>query len=249
MSVTNKCNLKCRTCNIWQTYIHTPHLAEQEMSLEDYELFFKNFKFWNWISITGGEPFIREDLTDIIQVAYNSCKGLHTISIVTNGYLTDKIVDDVKKMLVIGVPSLYVSISLDGLKELHDMNRGVDGSFERAISTYESLNELRNRRLKIHFEYLISKYNQGKLAETLTTLKIDPNNIILTIAQRSSFYYNMSLNIEPNRDVLIQDIKWFMSRLKTLSIHDIAQKVFLKHVCNLTPIPCIAGRNSFYLDP
>ena len=219
------------------------------MSVKDYELFFENFSLWNWISFTGGEPFLRKDLVDIVSAAYERCDGLHTVSIPTNGFLTDKIVHDVQEILSMKIPSFYTSVSLDGLREIHDANRGIDGSFEHAISTFNSLRKLGNKRFKVHFEYLISKYNQGKLSEVISALNLSPNDFIITIAQKSFFYDNMSLDIEPDRDILLQDIDWFISNLKIHSIHDFAQWTFLKHVSELNPIPCIAGKNSFYVDP
>jgi len=219
------------------------------MSVKDYELFFENFSLWNWISFTGGEPFLRKDLVDIVSAAYERCDGLHTVSIPTNGFLTDKIVHDVQEILSMKIPSFYTSVSLDGLREIHDANRGIDGSFEHAISTFNSLRKLSNRRFKVHFEYLISKYNQGKLTELISALNLSPNDFVISIAQKSFFYDNMALDIEPDRNTLLQDVNWFVSNLKIRSIHDLAQFTFLKHVSEFDPIPCVAGKSSFYVDP
>jgi len=219
------------------------------LKLKDYELFFDNFNIWNWISFTGGEPFLRKDLVDIVFAAYERCKSLHSVSIPTNGYLTEKIVHDVSEILSFKIPSFYISISLDGLPEVHDVNRGVDRSFDHAMSTFNCLRKLRSGGFKVHFEYLVSKYNQGRLSELINTLNLTPNDFILTIAQKSFFYDNMFLDIEPNRNILLQDINWFTSYLKIRSIHDLAQWIFLKHVSKLDPIPCVGGKHSFYIDP
>jgi len=249
ISVTNRCNLKCRTCNIWRTYVHRPQAASKELTVEDYELFFDNFDFWNWISFTGGEPFLRSDLVDIVLAAYRRCKRLHTVSIPTNGYLTEKIVHDVDEILSLKLPSFYVSISLDGLRKLHDASRGVDGSFDRAISTFNALRELANPSLKVHFEYLISRYNQGLLSAVIDGLNLAANDFIITVAQKSFFYDNLSLNIKPDPDQLAQDVAWFTAHLKIRSIHDLAQWVFLKHLSTGSTIPCVAAKCSFYVDP
>lgn len=249
ISLTNKCNFRCRTCNIWQLYQDFPNLVKQEMQLKDYELFFNNFNYWNWIGFTGGEPFLKEDLVDLISVAYERCKGLHTISIPTNGYLTDKIVCDVREILFMKIPSIYISVSIDGLQEIHDATRGIKRSFEHAISTFNNLRTLKDRRLKVHFEYVVSKNNQGKLSELISALGLNPDDFIVTIAQKSLFYNNMSLDIEPDHDILLNDLNWFSSNLKIHSIHDIAQWTFLKYALKGNHIPCCAGKNSFYLDP
>ena len=192
---------------------------------------------------------MRRDLVDIVFAAYQRCGGLHTVSIPTNGYLTDKTVHDVEEILSLKIPSFYVSISLDGLREVHDASRGVRGSFDRATSTFNALRKPEAPRLKVHFEYLLSQYNQGLLSAVIDGLHLTPNDFIITVAQKSFFYDNVSLNIEPTREMLLQDIDWFTTHLKIRSIHDLAQWTFLKHLSTGSTIPCVAGKCSFYVDP
>lgn len=249
IAVTNKCNLRCKTCYVWKMYQDHPELASKELTIYDYENFFERLNFWSWISFTGGEPFLRNDLADLALVAIEKCRGLHTVSIPTNGFLTDTIVEQVEKILrESNIPSLYVNVSLDGLQELHDFSRGVNGSFEHALNTYKSLKEIDDHRLKMHFEYAISKLNQGKLAEVVKVLNLDPSDFVLTIAQNSFFYGNEATDVKPKAELLKKDIKWFLRHLKPHTIHDLAQSIFLKHVIEGKTILCIAGRNSFYMD-
>ena len=64
-----------------------------------------------FIQITGGEPFMRTDLEDIVGILSRKTKRL---MINTNGFFTDRIVDLCKKY-----PSLAIRISVDGRKEVH----------------------------------------------------------------------------------------------------------------------------------
>ncbi len=250
IAVTNRCNFKCRTCNIWKIYIENPDMILREMKLEDYEFFFNLHNNWNWISFTGGEPFLRDDLFDIIYVSYNNCKRLHTISIPTNGFLKNKIIRVIEELLSeTKIPSIYVSISLDGTKRTHDELRGVKGAFDKAIQTYNFLKDLNNKRLKVHFEYLISRYNQGNLKNTIESLGYKPNDFIISIAQNAFFYKNESLNIKPDYDKLLSDIKWFISNYKIKSYHDLGQWIFLNFILKSKKIKCVAGNNSFYMNP
>jgi len=250
VAVTNKCNMRCKTCGIWKIYQREPELANKELRIGDYEEFFKVHSAWNWISFTGGEPFLRDDLIDIMLTAYERCKGLHVISIITNGYLTEKIVDSVQEFLSeTKLPSFHFSVSLDGLQSVHDLIKGRVGPFEHAVATFRKLQKINDNRLKVHFEYVISKFNQGKLPELINHLNLTPNDFILTIAQNAFFYQNRFWEVKPNEDALNSDIRWFLSRFKIRSSHDIGQWLFLKNVIKRRRIPCIAGKNSFYMDP
>ena len=84
ISVTDRCNMRCRTCRIWKKN----KINSSEMNLKDFENIFKKFNKTCWLSLTGGEPFLRKDLYEIVDISLKECKNLHTISIPTNGFLT-----------------------------------------------------------------------------------------------------------------------------------------------------------------
>lgn len=250
LAVTNKCNMKCKTCNIWRVYQSQPELAKKELKLADYEDFFKVHNHWNWVSFTGGEPFLREDLANIVSIALESCDGLHTISIPTNGYLTETVISQVLKILSNAkLSSLFISISLDGLKTIHDSLRGVNGSFKHAIDTFNKLCYIKDNRLKVHLEYVISKYNQGELPKVIKGLSLTANDFILTVAQNAFFYHNECQDVKPAEDALKSDVEWFLYHFKVRSPDELVQWMFLRHVITGSRIPCFAGRNSFYVDP
>lgn len=240
LSVTDRCNMKCKICNIWKK-------PKTELSLNDFKPIFRKFRNLNWVSFTGGEPFLRNDLVDIVYLALEECPGLHTISIPTNGFFTKKILKDTKKILKSDIPSLYVSISLDGLEYIHDSIRGAKGSFKKAVNTFKLLKKIKDNRFKVHFEYTISRFNQGKLPETVETLGT-PEDFIISVAQNAFFYANEEKKVKPNKKLLLSDIRWFLSHHKGHSVHDFATRMFLKSILEGRKIPCIAGKNSFYVD-
>jgi radical SAM protein with 4Fe4S-binding SPASM domain len=86
-------------------------------------------------AVTGGEPFMRKDLLDILGFAHS--QGLKT-GIATNGFLIDE--QMVQKIKEVGVGS--IQISLDGLETTHNMIRGNSLSFQRAINALQYLQEL-----------------------------------------------------------------------------------------------------------
>lgn len=253
VSVTHRCNMRCKTCGIWKLNNPQPRLTKKELKLSDYEDFFALYNKWHWISFTGGEPFLRKDLADIVLAAYEKCRTLHTITIPTNGYPTTKIVKDVQEVLFeTKLPNIHVSVSLDGLRSLHDSLRGCSGSFEKVLATFKTLKSIGDKRLHVHLEYTISRFNQGRLFElvdSLASLNITANDFILSLAQNSSFYFNESCHVKADDDVLKSEITRFLSTLKIRSLHDLVQWMFLRHIIKDRRIPCVAGRRSFHLNP
>lgn len=98
------------------------------------------------LSITGGEPFLREDLVEVIAAMVDSC-GVPRVSINTNGLLTDRIVAVVEALTerLDGV-ELCLCVSLDGPERVHDEVRGRPGSFAAARRTIDRVSGLRDER-------------------------------------------------------------------------------------------------------
>ena len=124
---TYRCNAHCHMCNTWQH----PTSAEQELDPKYYERF-PNLEFLN---ITGGEPFLREDLEDIVRIVKPKCKR---ICISTNGYFTDRIVALAKKFN----GDIGVRISIEGLPKANDELRGLTDGFDHGIHTLLQLKRM-----------------------------------------------------------------------------------------------------------
>ena len=93
--VTYRCNARCSMCNRYKA----PSKPEEEISIETIKKLPKMY----FTNITGGEPFIRTDLKDIVRELY---KKSDRIVISTNGFFTDRIVDLCKEFPQIGIVSL-----------------------------------------------------------------------------------------------------------------------------------------------
>ncbi len=77
------------------------------------------------VAFEGGEPLLRKDLPEIL--AYSRSLPLHT-NIITNGTLLKSRIDEIAPFI-----SGILFVSLDGLEKTHDVVRGVDGCFKRAV--------------------------------------------------------------------------------------------------------------------
>ena len=158
MEVTNACNLKCIHCYLGDID------ARRELPLEDIKRVVDQYSDigGEYLAISGGEPFVRKDLMEIVE--YASSQPLF-ISILSNGIL---ITDETAKKL-----SQYnireVQISLDGAKsETHDAFRGMKGAQKAAIRAIEAL---RREGIKVNIATVVNRLNVNELAEIIDFCK------------------------------------------------------------------------------
>ncbi len=159
--VTSKCNARCQHCFYWSEL----NKKKDELTLDEIKKISKSMPSFFFLIISGGEPFLRDDLDEIIKTYYEN-NNIGNLTIPTNGFLTEKIQSTAKKILE-SCPNLFfnISLSLDGIGKDHDDLRGVDGLFDRVERTYLKLSELKKDYKNFDVEFLttISKLNQTKL--------------------------------------------------------------------------------------
>jgi GT2 family glycosyltransferase/MoaA/NifB/PqqE/SkfB family radical SAM enzyme len=138
--ITTKCNSRCKHCFYWKNLNKT-----KDLKLDEIELMLSKFYNISSILLSGGEPFIRKDLVEIVDIIikYTNAK---LISIPSNCLMGEKIKSDMKKMLT-KHPKVNFAIdcSLDGFEKTHDNIRGVVGGFDKTINLIKELNNLRTK--------------------------------------------------------------------------------------------------------
>ncbi len=162
--VTARCNLRCSHCFYWQE-INTA--SDAELSIDEIRRIARSFEHPVSLSLTGGEPFIRRDLVEIIEAFQAGC-GTRDVGIATNGTLTQHTVNTIHSILKAGsLSSLGVQVSLDGLEETHDGIRGVKGSFQKAMATIRELKKISAHypRFQLKTALAVQKGNLPELKE------------------------------------------------------------------------------------
>ncbi|MBE5859162.1 MAG: radical SAM protein, partial [Butyrivibrio sp.] len=144
--VTHRCNAKCIMCSSYEN----PSCVKDEISLGDIEKIPQS----KFIQITGGEPFMRTDLEEMVAILSEKSKRL---MINTNGFFTDKLVDLCKKY-----PNLAIRISIDGNREVHNSIRRID-IYDKAIASLDALKKLGVADLGISFT--LQENNSDQLME------------------------------------------------------------------------------------
>ena len=155
--VTDNCNLRCKHCFYWKE-VDNPRNAH---SIEEIEVLTKSLKErLDLLTLTGGEPFIRKDLVDIVRLFVQN-NGVKRIHIATNGLLPDLTVRKTTEMLAILGPKtrLTMQFSIDGFEAKHDEVRGMKGSFQKTCETVKKLNEIHDSRLAVSVATVVHNGN------------------------------------------------------------------------------------------
>ncbi|MBN1826544.1 MAG: radical SAM protein [Candidatus Eisenbacteria bacterium] len=161
--VTDRCNARCPHCLLGSG----KPTGEGELSLDEYEKIAEGMGPFLFLLLTGGEPFLREDLADIARVFVKK-NGVRNLGIPTNGSLTERVLEGTRRILAEN-PGLdfAVDVSLDGIGEEHDRLRGVPGLFEKATRTLRELQtiERENAHFNANVCITMTGFNQDRVAE------------------------------------------------------------------------------------
>lgn len=159
--VTSRCNCGCTMCFNKENVQSASR--SKEMSLPEIEKIARSCNTLPQLLLSGGEPFLRQDVADIVSLFYRYA-GTRQFSIPTNATLARQTYSSVERMLE-ECPNAFfnINLSLDALGEKHDESRALKGCFERLHETYERLNILRGRynRLSVNFLTVIKSDNAG----------------------------------------------------------------------------------------
>jgi len=195
ISVSYRCNSRCKTCNVWQR-------PNDDFTIEEYDWTFASIgRDAYWFTFSGGEPTLRKDLPEMVEAAYRHCRpGI--INIPTNG-IQDKIIPARIERVLQAAPTsdVIVNLSLDGVGEKHDIVRGVKGNFERAMRTYAGLKALKghykNFTLGVHT--VISTFNVDEFEHIYAFVRdeLKPDSFISEIAEERVELDTVGMGITP----------------------------------------------------
>ncbi|HEY5004256.1 MAG TPA: radical SAM protein [Ktedonobacteraceae bacterium] len=195
ISVSYRCNSRCKTCNVWQR-------PNDDFTIEEYEKTFESIgRTPYWFTFSGGEPTLRKDLPAMVGAAYRHCRpGI--INIPTNG-IQDKIIPGRVEQVLQAAPGsdVIINLSLDGVGEKHDQVRGVKGNFERAMRTYAGLKALKERykNFTLGVHTVISNFNIDEFDNIHKFVREDlkPDQFISEIAEERVELDTVGMGITP----------------------------------------------------
>ena len=203
------------------------------------------------MNLTGGEPFLRDDLPEIHAAVRSACPRARTV-VSTNGILTDRIVAAVRAMAR-REPEIGVAVSLDGPPEMHDRMRGVPGAYDRAMATVRGLQEAGFRNLRLAFT-LTPRERELRRRSTRSRA----NSASSSPARCSTAPSITSTSRRPKRgseaELRRQIAPAIRGELRSLSPKRWARAYFMGGLCRFAagrgrPLPCRAGRDFFFMSP
>ncbi|MGL4874451.1 MAG: radical SAM/SPASM domain-containing protein [Clostridium sp.] len=163
--VTDNCNLKCKFCSVMANKNHIEDMSLKQ--IKDIIDQLKELKVEE-LHITGGEPFLRKDLEEIVE--YAIYKGFN-VRVITNGTYTNSA--RLKKLYSVGLRNIM--FSLDGEKEYHDSIRGV-GMYDKTVSMIKVAQEM---GYIVRVNSVAWKNNCDSICENLKKFNVDYYSIFL----------------------------------------------------------------------
>jgi len=234
--VTYRCNARCNMCNRYKA----PSKPEEEISIETIKKLPKMY----FTNITGGEPFIREDLPDIVRELY---KKSDRIVISTNGFFTDRIIKLAEEF-----PNVGIRISIEGLEETNNKIRGLEDGFNRGYSTLKKLVEMKHP--DVGFGMTVQDAN----AKDLVALYEKSNELGMEFATASlhnSFYFVEAKNIIKDRIMVAKEFEKLINRLLESNSPKKWFRAYFNHgLINYIfgqkrLLPCDMSFDTFFIDP
>lgn len=267
-SVTAACQSKCKTCQIGAMFCQDPTRAQNDLTLEEIEKIFSSMKPVYFFNMSGGEPFMRRDLPEIVRLA---CKYLkpQVVHTPTNAILSDRIIENTEKIIKIvreynpQVP-FTVKPSIDGVGDKHDEIRGVKGNFKCLLKTIEGLKKLEDKYDNFHLELgtVISNFNINDLDEIEDFVhSLGVESYRNEVAECRTEFFNLQDPITPPADVYQRLIKDFARKVEEnigkkrklakttealrVVYYDIAGKILEE---KRQVIPCYAGVSNVHIN-
>jgi len=258
VSVSYRCNSRCKTCNVWL-------LPNDDFTLEEWDKTFESLgKAPYWFTFSGGEPTLRKDLPDMVESAYRHCRpGI--INIPTNG-IQDKIIPGRIERVLQAAPKseVIINLSLDGVGEKHNEVRGVHNNWVRAMSTWSQFKELKKqyKNLTLGVHTVISNFNIDSFAETVEYIQreLKPDSYITEIAEERVELDTVGLGITPTAERYTVAIDTLLESMRDKKLTGVAEvtQAFRRQYYEIVKktlrehrqiIPCMAGVASAQIAP
>lgn len=234
--VTYRCPMCCQMCNIWKFPTH----IDEELNPSEYD----KLPHLDAINITGGEPFARDDLEDIIKILKTKTRR---IVISSSGYYEEKIIALFSKY-----PTLGIRISIEGLSQKNDELRGRKGGFDKGLRT---LLELRDMKIKdIGFGITVSNNNSFDML-ALYSLAKQLRLQFATAAFHNSFYFHKYDNKITNLGEVGGNFEKLCNNLISEKNPKSWARAYFNYGLinyiqgNKRLLPCEAGTENFFVDP
>ncbi len=231
-AITMWCQSRCLTCNIWEIK------PKNELTIDEIRDFASKNTSFRWIALTGGEPFLRSDIVEIVKAFKEHSKGMYMLTIPTNSLCNpDKLEGQMRQILELKIPKVAITLSLDGHGELHDKIRGIPGNYKKVLENYRRFKELKkdHPNFSFFFGYTLSKFNEGQLIKNVEEIRNDIPEIKysdfhINLGQTSNnYYHNTGNEIKGRGEVVVGDLEQMLKKREfEIGVMPVIERAFLK---------------------
>lgn len=174
--VTSVCDMRCTHCFFTEELDDRPRKKLQMKADEIGKISETLGGNLGVLVLAGGEPFTRKDLPEIVKSFYDNNK-LDSVYLMSNGQIHQRIFPDVTRILE-ECPNLNVTVALgiDGMKAAHEKIRRKEGSWDKAIHTARTLQQMKREqfpRLDIQTCTCVMHSNEETIFDWYDFLKYD----------------------------------------------------------------------------
>lgn len=235
--LTYRCDSRCSMCYIWKNPTHTSY----EVDLDTLSKLPGGFDHLN---LTGGEPTLRRDLMEIVDLLHPKA---HTLEISTNGLHQDRLVPIVKKY-----PSIKIRVSVEGFEATNDAIRGEDGGFQKKIECMDALIEAGG--CDLGFATTFQDENIREIVD-LYRMSRDRGVEFATSALHNGFQFHKDDNYPYDRRQIAGEVESLITEMmrswdaKTLFRAYLNLGLIAKVLGHDRLIPCTAGSMFAFVDP
>lgn len=258
VSVIYSCPSRCLTCDIWQKKV-------DNLTVDEYAKIFRSVgKAPMWVTVSGGDQFLRKDLPEIFRLIRHTMKP-SIINLPMNGILTKRIEELLPQICKVTEGSqLVLNMSIDELGAEHDRLRGHKNNWQKIIDTLRFAKALKQeyRHVSVGIHTVISKFNVHRIPEIYTELiKLEPDAFLTEIAEKRVELGTSEKDITPTPEEYAVAADFLKDKMKArrssnpvgrlveslrVEYYDLVKRTLVEKT---QVIPCFAGWASAHLAP
>ena len=165
INVTYKCNSKCVMCNIWQIK------PKNEVTLDKWREVMNDKVFADIrnLTVSGGEAVLYQDYVEAVKLFIDSMPKLRRLVLNTNGFLpklVEKNTIEIAKYCLKKKVKLEVSVSIDGVGEVHDSIRRIENGFNKSFETVRLISKISKKyKIGVGVSSVLMRQNISKYSE------------------------------------------------------------------------------------
>lgn len=244
LELTDHCNSKCKTCDIWKS----DGEKKGEIKVKDLEPILEEYGAnLLWVALGGGEVTLYKDFDQLIEMLADRCPNLRIVTFTTNALVPEKVLRYAQKIKHHGF-DIFITISLDGDKKTHDFVRGIDGNYDKSQSV---LQQLRKQNIWSHFGLTVSGFNSEYIEKSLQS---DIGNIRSFSFEHAGGIYKTAG--QPDEKAISKSLKTIRKIYKVRTVGEIIEYiyillagVFFQSNKKTVPVPCEVIASSLHIRP